>query len=217
MTRAVLLTPSLALLVPAAAHAGTYEVWSCAGPNGKPVPADGWRSEGAAYFSSPSNDCAGGNGLYAGLNGAFAHAANAETLTWHFQVPQSLKIAGYRLWRAARTEANSVQREPGLLDGAPAERLHRRVRRRPGELPGLRRAGRHHEPLGRGQRGRGVRTSPTSATCSSTRAAGAAAGTTAPPRRGPEPDAVYFRMYRGQIALQDDAGPGVHVAAIRAR
>ena len=36
---------ALALLVPAVARAGTYEVWSCAGPDGAPVPADGWRPE----------------------------------------------------------------------------------------------------------------------------------------------------------------------------
>ena len=46
MTRAALLAVLLALLLPAVAHAGTYEVWSCAGPDGKPVPADGWAPEG---------------------------------------------------------------------------------------------------------------------------------------------------------------------------
>ena len=50
MTRAALLAVLLALLVPAVAHAGTYEVWSCAGPDGKPVPADGWAPEGGAAF-----------------------------------------------------------------------------------------------------------------------------------------------------------------------
>src|SRR5829696_4094127 len=107
-----MLAVGLALLICGTARAGTYEVWSCADADGKPVVADGWRSEGAGYFSSPSNDCAGGNGLYAGLNGAFAHAANTETLTWHFQVPAPLKIASYRLWRAARTEANSYNASP---------------------------------------------------------------------------------------------------------
>src|SRR3954447_16554272 len=80
--RAGMLAIGFFLLCCAVARAGTYEVWSCADASGTPVPADGWRSEGAGYFSSPANDCAGGNGLYAGLNGAFPHAANTETLTW---------------------------------------------------------------------------------------------------------------------------------------
>src|SRR3954470_5275075 len=94
--RAGMLVVGLVLLLCGSARAGTYEVWACADADGKPVPADGWRSEGYGYYSSPSNDCAGGNGLYAGLNGAFAHAANAETVTWHFQTPASLKITSYR-------------------------------------------------------------------------------------------------------------------------
>ena len=79
MTRAALLAVLLALVLPAVAHAGTYEVWSCADANGKPVAADGWRSEGHGEFSSPSNDCAGANGLYAGLNGAVPQPRTRRT------------------------------------------------------------------------------------------------------------------------------------------
>ena len=60
--RAGMLAVGLVLLWCATARAGTYEVWSCANADGRPVPADGWRSEGYGYFSSPSNDCAGGTG-----------------------------------------------------------------------------------------------------------------------------------------------------------
>ena len=108
MTRAALLLALLALLVPATARAGTYEVWSCAGPDGKPAPADGWRVEGGATNSSPVNNCASGGGLFAGLSGGDDHPANDATLTWHYQVPASLKIASYRLWRAVRTGPNSL-------------------------------------------------------------------------------------------------------------
>ena len=102
----------LMCFVPSVAHAGTYEVWSCAGPNGEPIAADGWRVEGHAEQSSPVNACAGGGGLYAGLNGVVGHAANAETLTWHFQVPASLKIASYRLWRASGVGPNTGNATP---------------------------------------------------------------------------------------------------------
>ena len=144
----------LMCFVPAVAHAGTYEVWSCAGPNGEPIAADGWRVEGHAEHSSPVNACAGGGGLYAGLNGIVPHAANVETVTWHFQVPASLKIASYRLWRAAGVGPNYRQRHARVLDGAPVQSVRRRLRRRRRELPGLHgmpRARRPEQPLRRRQ------------------------------------------------------------------
>ena len=112
MRRAGMLLLVLMCFVPSTAHAGTYEVWSCAGPNGEPIAADGWRVEGHAEFSSPVNGCAAGGALHAGLNGVVAHNANTETVTWHFQVPASLKIASYRLWRAAGVGINSGSATP---------------------------------------------------------------------------------------------------------
>ena len=60
----------------------------------------------------PVNACAGGGGLYAGLNGVVAHPANAETVTWHFQVPASLKIAATAMWRAAGVLPNTDNASP---------------------------------------------------------------------------------------------------------
>jgi hypothetical protein len=102
----------LMCFVPSKAHAGTYQVFSCSGPNGEAVPADGWRAEGHAEHSSPVNACASGGGLYAGLNGVVAHAANAATVTWHFQVPASLKIHSYQMWRAAGVQPNTDNASP---------------------------------------------------------------------------------------------------------
>jgi hypothetical protein len=203
-----MLAVGLALLLCATAQAGTYEVWSCADADGKPVPADGWRSEGSGYFSSPSNDCAGGNGLYAGLNGAFAHAANSETLTWHFQVAAPLKIASYRLWRAARVGPTSYNATPVYW-----------MARQSNQYTGAYVVGPENCP-GNGCSGLGDVNSHFAAANLVTEAnladvrdlflnagCGGASGFNCTAEDSPDPDAVYLRMYRAAVVLQDDADP----------
>jgi hypothetical protein len=101
-----------ALLAPAAAGAGTYSVWSCTGPDGSGSPTDRWTHQGSARFSSPSNACASGGGLYTGLNGDFAHPANIAVMTWHFSAPENTSIDGYRIWRSAQVTPTSVNATP---------------------------------------------------------------------------------------------------------
>jgi hypothetical protein len=206
MTRVALVTVLLALLVPAAAHAGTYEVWACADSAGKPVPADGWRSEGYGYYSSPANACTGGNGLYAGLNGAFAHAANAETLTWHFHVDAPLKIASYRLWRAVRTEANSFNASPVYWMARQQNSYTGAYVVGPENCPGCGGLGdttNHFAAANLVAESNlaDVRDLFLNAGC------GGATGYNCTAEAGTAPDAVSFRMYRSQITLQDDADP----------
>jgi hypothetical protein len=103
---------AVALLVPAAATAGTYSVWSCTGPDGSGSPTDAWRAEGGAQFSNPLDSCASGGGLYAGLNGDFAHPANVTLMTWHFHAPEDTSIAAYRIWRSAQVSPTSTNATP---------------------------------------------------------------------------------------------------------
>jgi hypothetical protein len=190
------------------AHAGTYEVWSCADADGRPASIDGWRSEGHGEFSSPSNDCAAGNGLYAGLNGAVAHGANTENVVWHFQVPTALKIAGYRLWRAARVEPNTGNASPVYYMARQANAYVGAYVVGPENCPGWQCRG-LGDPANRFAAANlvtesklaDVRDLYLNAGC------GGSAGTACAAETGTDPDAVYFRMYRSAIVLQDDTDP----------
>ena len=205
MSRAALLAVLLALLLPAVAHAGTYDVWSCADANGTPVAADGWAAEGGAQFSSAVNACAQRGGLYAGLNGEFDHPAGT-TRSWHFTAPADTTIAGYRIWREALVGPNNTNETPiytlnkgkNIYDGpyvveqCPAYGCH--------EL------GSTSEPLD----GTNIVTEANltdirdlwlNASC------GGAGGSFCRAAAGIEPDTASFRMYRAQITLQDNSDP----------
>jgi hypothetical protein len=206
--RAGTLVVGLMLLLCGTARAGTYEVWSCADANGKPIVADGWRSEGAAQFSSPSNDCANGNGLHAGLNGELPHGANTENLAWHFQVPQALKISAYRLWRAARVEPNTGNASPLYYMARQANAYVGAYvvgsENCPGwQCRGLGDINNHFAAANLVAESNlaDVRDLWLNAGC------GGSAGTACAAETGTDPEAVYFRMYRAAITLQDDADP----------
>ncbi len=203
-----MLVVGLLLLLCTPAHAGTYDVWSCADPDGKPAGIDGWRSEGHGEFSSPSNDCPGGNGLYAGLNGAVAHTANAENVVWHFQVPASLKIVAYRLWRAARVEPNTGNASPVYYMARQTNAYVGAYVVGSENCPGWQCRG-LGDPANRfgaanlvGESNLAdVRDLYLNAGC------GGSAGTVCAAETGTDPDAVSFRMYRSVVTLQDDADP----------
>jgi hypothetical protein len=203
-----MLAVGVLLCLAPAARAGTYEMWSCAGPDGKPVAAEGWRVEGHGVNSSPSNACASGQGLYAGLSGGDDHAANSEILTWHFQVPSTLKIASYRLWRAARVEPNSgnaspvywMARQSNQYIGAyvvPSENCPGWQCRGLGDVNGHYAAANLVAERGLSD----VRDLFLNAGC------GGSPGTSCLATAGPAPDTVYFHMYRAAIVLQDDNDP----------
>ena len=79
---AVLLAAAAA---PGVAHAGTYDVWSCRGPDGAALSASAWQAEGKV-----ADTCATGGSLRVTPDGAVRLAAPAGT-----------RIAGYELWRSA--------------------------------------------------------------------------------------------------------------------
>ena len=197
----------LVLVWPAASQAGTYEVWSCAGPNGEPLPADGWRAEGSGYFSSPTNDCAAQNGLYGLLNGSFDHAANTEIVTWHFQVPTNLKIVGYRLWRAARTDPNSYNASPVYWMARQSNQYTGAYVVGPENCPGCGGLGNvtaHFAPenLVTETGLADVRDLFLNAGCGGASGFSCLAGASTT-----NPETVYFRMYRSAVVLQDDSDP----------
>jgi hypothetical protein len=105
-TIALLAALLAAMIAPAgAAHAGTYDVWSCRMPDGqRPAPIAGWVpfSVGAP---PPSNDC----GTWQGMRAAFqVFGLSASAVTgWSFEAPPHTAIAGYELYRSARAGAAS--------------------------------------------------------------------------------------------------------------
>ena len=192
--------------VPAAvAHAGTYEVWSCAGPNGEPVPADGWTPEGGATFSSNVNACASGGGLFSALNGDFDHPFGT-LMSWHFAAPANTRIQSYRLWRAA-TVGPSQPFETPVYTMARGQNVYDAAYLRencPGNsCPGQ---GSTSAPLGNDNlvtedNLAGIRDLWLNASCGGGPGAACRAGA------GSGPYTVAFWMYRAAFVLRDDADP----------
>jgi hypothetical protein len=94
----------LALALPgAAAHAGSYHVYSCRTPNGGSAPVDGWSGSvaaGGAFDDYAVNTCGEGGALVAALGAATIHAANVDRATWAFTAPADTRIAAATVWRA---------------------------------------------------------------------------------------------------------------------
>jgi hypothetical protein len=116
------LAPGVALFLSLAwassAQAGTYDVWSCAGPDRRPAPIAGWTpmSQGAP---PPDNLCAQGRGLRGALQGLPAVAGSATG--WSFEAPSGMTIASYELVRSARSGQPNAggQRAYGLYHDQP--------------------------------------------------------------------------------------------------
>jgi hypothetical protein len=91
-----------ALALPgAAAHAGTYHVYSCRTPNGASAPVDGWSGSAAGTFTDATNTCSQpGGALIAALGDQPAHAANSDFATWAFSAPANETLSGAVVWRA---------------------------------------------------------------------------------------------------------------------
>jgi hypothetical protein len=88
--------------VPAAA--GTYDVWSCRLPDGKPAPVAGWRPA-TLGAPPPSNECATWRGLRAEFQAGPVGASS--TTGWQFDAPPGTTIANYELFRSARVGVGS--------------------------------------------------------------------------------------------------------------
>jgi hypothetical protein len=191
--------------VPAVAQAGTYEVWTCAGPHGEPIAADGWAPEGGASFSSNVNACGSGGGLFSGLNGDFDHPVGTQ-MSWHFAAPANTRIASYRIWRAAvvgasqpyETPVYTMARGQNVYDGAYLRE----------NCPGTGCSGQGSTatPLAAGNlvtedNLTGVRDIWLNASC------GGGGGSFCRASAGTGPYTSAFWMYRAAIVLRDDADP----------
>jgi hypothetical protein len=102
--RALLVTLVLLSLAPARSAAATYDVWACTLPNGQPAPTRGWTTDFGGGNATAVDWCSSSDKAFAALRaeifaatGAGAHAG------WAFRAPPESLIAGYTLWRWART------------------------------------------------------------------------------------------------------------------
>ena len=89
---------ALAVAAPAA-HAGTYDVWSCAGPSGEPFPANGWSSHSMGAASAGSS-CGRQGGVLAGSLSDAEVPAGSFT-RWTFDAPKDTTIARVTIHRTA--------------------------------------------------------------------------------------------------------------------
>jgi hypothetical protein len=94
------LTVGLVMVAAAPAQAGTYRVWTCRGPDGKPAPirdaSSGWipSLRAGTQFMTLEDRCAGTGGIYGHLGGQPARAAGGQ---WVFTPPAGTSLAGFNL------------------------------------------------------------------------------------------------------------------------
>jgi len=99
---AIAVSLALATLA-AAAHAGSYHVYSCRTPSGQSAPADGWSGSvaaGGAFDDYALNTCAAGGALIAALGDQTIHGAEIDKATWALSIPAGLSLSAATLWRA---------------------------------------------------------------------------------------------------------------------
>jgi hypothetical protein len=97
---------------PPEAGAGSYDVHACRLPDGKPIPANGWRSfESAQAESVVTNTCGVGGGLEAGFAGE--GAPSGWEAGWSFFAPEGTQIAAVSVTRLALSEYFPIY--PGSL------------------------------------------------------------------------------------------------------
>lgn len=101
------------------AHAGTYDVWSCALADGTPAPADGWQPF-QGQLGQATNACfLRGGGLGAQLDNSTTARTDAR-MGWVFTAPSDVTIGSYTLWRWGRAEGTSERgRDYWLYNDAP--------------------------------------------------------------------------------------------------
>jgi hypothetical protein len=96
---AVLIVALFTLVAAPPAEAGTYDVYSCRFPDGRPAPADGWTPFGAIAHDT----CSRGGGLTADLP---AERTLWERVSgWRFSAPADTSIRGFTIYRYAESES----------------------------------------------------------------------------------------------------------------
>src|SRR4051794_13742495 len=109
------------------AHAGTYRVWTCRGPDAKPAPirdaTSGWipSGRGNTQFMTLDDRCAGAGGIYGHLGGNSQPTAAGGQ--WTFTPPPGATLGGFVLtWSgtvsggAEATLSRSDQKDPTYVE-----------------------------------------------------------------------------------------------------
>src|SRR5690349_17507040 len=97
-----LLTLLATLVASPAAHAGTYDVYSCRLPNGSPAPTNGWTAFAKPFpeiFVHTANACSSGGALTASLPTVAPVGMEAG---WTFTPPPGTAIDSFEIFRALR-------------------------------------------------------------------------------------------------------------------
>jgi hypothetical protein len=96
----------LLFVVPAAAQAGKYHVYSCRTPSGAAAPVDGWSgtlAPGGAWDDYVTDTCSSGGALIAALGDETGHLAQVDRATWSFAVPPFARLTAATMARAGTT------------------------------------------------------------------------------------------------------------------
>src|SRR3954447_3689613 len=95
MAAGVALTAALAM-VAGSARAATYTVFSCAAPDGHPLPAAGWLLSSYPYrYSTATDQCAAGKGIRLVMAPGVVHPAG-DFVDASFAAAPGTWITGYR-------------------------------------------------------------------------------------------------------------------------
>jgi hypothetical protein len=99
----------LLLVVPAAAQAGKYHVYSCRTPAGAAAPVDGWSGSHTGTFTYARNTCAEpGGALLAALGDQGVRTANTDIASWEFASAPETTLVGATVWRAGDADGGSA-------------------------------------------------------------------------------------------------------------
>ena len=104
MRKTLVLAAAVAALATTAppAWGGTYDVWSCAGPAGEPLPATGWVA--SAYWGSTRSSCGTRLG-YLSATLPSGQVVPGGYARWTFDAPADTTIDGITIHRAAAASA----------------------------------------------------------------------------------------------------------------
>ena len=95
-------------LTAASASAATYRVHSCSLPDGRVIPADGWRAETSGAGGSAPQGCSYGIASARGLIGSlYGNSPPGSYAGWTFTAPAHTTIRGYTIWRTVRAASGA--------------------------------------------------------------------------------------------------------------
>ncbi|MBA2717348.1 MAG: hypothetical protein H0U51_09910 [Propionibacteriales bacterium] len=91
-----------------AAHAETFDVYSCHLPDGRAAAIDNWSSQTSGSFTSTFSDCTvSGGALFAGLSNTVDHNGGDQA-SWRFTAPPDTRIAEIEATRRVNAGASQA-------------------------------------------------------------------------------------------------------------